>query len=110
MKFIMAIGSYAALILGNYYFVTSRMGKRFDLWNILSLSIAFGMCTFAVFDFTIAVVFKHWDMLTCIYDTFFGAFVHSLAAISVGYFRELTTKGQENHPHSGERHTVETKY
>ena len=92
LKFIPAIGSYMALILGNYYFVSSRLGKKFDLNKILSLSIPFGMCTFATFDFTTAVIFRHWDLITCILDTIFGGFVHSAAAIAVAYYRDLSSK------------------
>lgn len=110
LKFIPAVFSYMALILGNYYFVTSRLGKKFDLWNILSLSIPFGMCTFAIYDFTTAVVFKEWDLITCFMDTIFGGFVHSAAAIAVSYFRDVTSKEDLHSTEAHSAHANEAKY
>ncbi len=71
LRFVPIIVSYLASILGNYYFSSSRLGKESDLMNTLSLSIPFDICTFATFDLNATVIFRHWDLRTCILDTFF---------------------------------------
>jgi len=56
--------------------------------NILSLSIPFGLVVYGVFDFTSAAMLKKWDYLTAFADVFWGCFISSFSAISLGVFRK----------------------
>ena len=82
-----AILCYIVLVGGLYYFVIQRMNKKFDIWNILSLSVPFGLCVFGTYDFTTATIFKKWDMTTAFLDVLWGITASSLTAITVGLYR-----------------------
>jgi len=82
-----AILTYIVLVGGLYYFVIQRMSKKFDIWNILSLSIPFGLCVYGTYDFTTSTIFKKWDMTTAFLDVIWGITASSLTSIAVGYYR-----------------------
>lgn len=85
-----AILTYIVLVGGLYYFVIQRMKRKFDIWNILSLAIPFGLCVYGTYDFTTATIFKKWDMTTAFLDVIWGSTLSSLTAITVGYYRSCT--------------------
>jgi uncharacterized membrane protein len=89
IKILPAIFCYFVLILGIYYFVILSMKKSFNILNILSLSIPFGLVSFGVYDFTSCTMLKKWDYFTTFFDILWGCFICSFSAISIGFFRKL---------------------
>ena len=85
-----AILCYFVLIGGLYYFVIMRMKKNFDIFNVLSLSIPFGLTVYGVFDFTTASMLKNWDYLTAFADVLWGCFICSFSSIIVGLYRKYS--------------------
>lgn len=82
-----AILTYLVLVGGLYYFVIQRMRRKFNIWNILSLSVPFGLCVYGTYDFTTATIFKKWDMTTAFLDVIWGITASTLTAITIGYYR-----------------------
>ena len=77
---------YATLIFGLNYFVLSKT-KKYDLLNILSLSVPYGLVTYGTYDFTSAAVLKNFDLITAFIDVTWGMLLMSLAAIGTVYSR-----------------------
>jgi uncharacterized membrane protein len=80
---------YIVLIGGIYYFVVLGMKKSFDILNILSISIPFGLVVYGVYDLTSCTMLKKWDYLTTFLDILWGCFICTFSAIMVGLLRKL---------------------
>ncbi len=93
-NFIAAGFCYLFLVGGLYYLVIHKI-KKFDLIEILSYSVPYGLATYGTFDFTTSTVLKDWDLLTAFADTAWGAFLCSVTAIAVVFARNKFLGGNE---------------
>ncbi len=101
-NFIAAILCYIVLIGGLYYFVIHQ-SKEFNVWNIISLSVPYGIVTYGTFDFTTATILKNWDLGTAFLDVAWGAVLCTLTSLSVLYYRHNFCETQLSEEHVGDR-------
>ena len=87
--------AYLFLIFGMYYFIIMRMKRYFDILNILSLSIPFGLTVYGVFEFTTACMLKKWDYFTAFNDILWGCFICSISSIIIGLYRKYIKEDNE---------------
>jgi uncharacterized membrane protein len=81
-----AIFCYIFLIGGLYYFVMFKT-RKFDIGQILLLSVPYGLATYGTYDFTTATILKDWDLSTAFMDVAWGAFLCSATSLGVLYYR-----------------------
>ena len=82
-----AILCYLVILFGLFFLVANKV-KKFDILDILSHSIPFGLSVYGTFDFTSAAMLKKWDSITVVVDILWGTFALSISVMIAIYFRE----------------------
>jgi uncharacterized membrane protein len=75
--------AYIFLCVGWWIFISERLTKNSSLYDILRLTIPYSLAIYGVFNTTLYVMFKDWDMNVALRDTLWG--VSSITLISIAY-------------------------
>ena len=86
LNLLAALFCYIYLVGGLYHFVITKT-KKFDVIQILILSVPYGLATYGTYDFTTAAVLKDWDLLTAFMDVAWGAILCSITSVGVLYYK-----------------------
>lgn len=81
--YISAAISYIILCTGWWIFISERLTKNSSLYDILRLTIPYSLAIYGVFNTTLYVMFKDWDINVALRDTIWG--VSSISLISIAY-------------------------
>lgn len=89
--------AYITTLSGLYYFVIDKIEKKFNIKNILSLSIPYAIAVFGAVDFVNPTLFTNWTLKTSMINLFWGISNCTITTISVAYLRETynTEKKEE---------------
>lgn len=81
--YISALIAYSILAFGWLYFIASRIELGITYWGIIVLCFVYSLCIYGVFNSTLFIMFKDWNINVALRDTLWG--VSSITLFSIFY-------------------------
>jgi len=81
--YISALIAYLILAFGWLYFIASRIEIGITYWDLIVLCAVYSLCIYGVFNSTLFIMFKDWDINVALRDTFYG--ISSITLFSIFY-------------------------
>jgi len=80
-----AIGAYALIIFGQYYFVYRHIKHNHWVYDSIINGFLFGFILYGIFDFTNLAIFTDYSLTTALMDMTWGGILLSFTSF-IGYY------------------------